>query len=195
MNLNRQQGQPPIRDPLAIIAVAATITALALLSIGQPLWCDSGDLSPWSEAINSSHNSQHLADPYTLTHWLHGILLYAALWAVWGTRLSTLRRFAVAMGLETAWEIFENTSFIIDRYRVGTVSLDYYGDSILNSLGDLLACALGFGAAAALPVWGSAVAVAAVEILLLIWIRDSLLLNVLMLVRPFESIRDWQLGG
>ncbi len=103
--------------------------------------------------------------------------------------------FAVAMGLETAWEIFENTAFIIDRYRVGTVSLDYYGDSILNSLGDLLACALGYAAAAALPVWGSAVAVAAVEILLLIWIRDSLLLNVVMLVRPFESIRDWQLGG
>ena len=195
MNLNGQLEQAAVRHQLAIIAVAATITALALLFMGQSFWCDSGDLSPWSAAINSSHNSQHLADPYTLTHVLHGILLYAALWAVAGTRLSTMNRFAVAMGLEAVWEIFENTPFIIERYRFGTVSLDYYGDSIFNSLGDLLACALGFGAAAALPVWGSAVAVLAVETLLLIWIRDSLLLNVVMLVRPLESIRDWQLGG
>ena len=195
MNLNEQLGRAPFRQQLAIVAAAAAVTALALLSLGQPFWCDSGDLAPWSSAINSSHNSQHLADPYTLTHVLHGILLYGALWAAVGTRLSTMSRFAVAMGFEAAWEILENTAFIIERYRVGTVSLDYYGDSMFNSLGDLLACALGFGVAAALPVWGSAVAVVAVEIVLLIWIRDSLLLNVVMLVRPFESIRDWQLGG
>ncbi len=163
--------------------------------MGQPWWCARGDLTPWTFDIASAHNSQHLFDPYTLTHVLHGVLLYAAVRALAGGALGQRSRFTIALAAEAAWELFENTDFVVERYREATMSLDYYGDSVFNSLGDIAACAVGYGAAMTLPVWGSGVLLAATEVLLLLWIRDSLLLNVLMLVRPLEVVKNWQLGG
>lgn len=177
---------------LAAIVIAATAT---LHLMGQPWWCAQGDLAPWATDINSPHNSQHLVDAYTFTHLLHGIALYAILWAVTGRELGQRRRFIIAMALEAAWEVFENTDLVIGRYREATISLDYFGDSVVNSLGDLAACAVGYGVAMALPAWASVAAFAGVEILLLLWIRDSLLLNIVMLVRPLEAIKAWQMGG
>ncbi len=179
---------------LAWVAIVAA-TALILRTMGQPWWCALGDLSPWTSNINSAHNSQHLFDPYALTHVLHGVLLYGAVWLLLAKRLGQRGRFTVALVAEAAWEVFENTDFVINRYREATISLDYLGDSVLNSLGDIVACALGYGVAMTLPVWGSAVFFVAVELLLLLWIRDSLLVNVVMLVRPIEAIKTWQLGG
>ena len=188
--------QTPLQRHHAVVLVAILIvTIAALFLMGQPWWCESGDLAPWSGDVNSSHNSQHLADPYTLTHVLHGVALYGILWALLGARLGQPSRFVLAMGIEATWEIFENTPFVINRYREATISLDYFGDSIVNSLGDITACALGYAAATALPVWGSALFFVAVEVALLLWIRDSLLLNIIMLTWPIEALRDWQMGG
>ena len=103
-------------------------------------------------------------------------------------------RAAIAIGVETAWEIVENTNTMIERYRVTTISLDYYGDSVTNSLGDIAAFVLGYLGATALPVWLSIVGFIVVDGLLLMWIRDSLLLNVLMLLHPIESVKAWQLA-
>lgn len=182
---------------LEVVALAAIliVAAATLHLMGQPWWCAQGDLAPWASDINSPHNSQHLVDAYTLTHLLHGLALYAILWALAGGELEQRRRFIIAMALEAAWEVFENTDLIIGRYREGTISLDYFGDSIVNSLGDLAACAVGYGAAITLPAWASIATFAGVEILLLLWIRDSLLLNIVMLVRPLEAIKTWQMGG
>lgn len=152
-------------------------------------------MAPWTSDIASAHNSQHLFDPYSLTHVLHGVLLYAAVRALTGQRLGQRARFTIVLAAEAMWEIFENTNFVVARYREATMSLDYYGDSILNSLGDIAACAIGYGVAMTLPVWGSGVLIVAIEALLLLWIRDSLLLNVVMLVRPLDAIKDWQLRG
>ena len=163
--------------------------------MGRPLWCDVGDLSPWSSEVHSTHNSQHLADPYTLTHMLHGIAFYWLLWMLTGSRLAVGPRFVVALALEASWEIFENTDFVIERYRTATISLEYFGDSVINSAGDIAACAAGYVAAMLLPVWGSTAAFIAIEALLLLWIRDSLLLNILMLVAPIDAIKNWQAGG
>jgi hypothetical protein len=195
MNLDQQGGETPIgaRDALAVAALLV-VTAAILHAMGQPWWCAQGDLSPWSSAVDSAHNSQHLGDPYTLTHVLHGFAFYALLWAVAGARWSPRQRFLVALAAESAWELFENTDFVINRYREATISLDYFGDSIINSMGDIVACAAGYLAAAAIPTYASIATFAGVEILLMLWIRDSLLLNILMLVWPIEAIKNWQTG-
>lgn len=189
-------GQAPWIGPreAAAVLVLMLATAAVLHGMGRPWWCVRGDLAPWSSEVASAHNSQHLVDPYTLTHVLHGLGFYAILWALAGGRLSPRQRFLLAMGIEAAWEIFENTDFVIQRYREATISLDYFGDSVINSLGDILACACGYALAAGLPLWGSLATFAGVELLLILWIRDSLLLNILMLLWPVEAIKTWQ-GG
>jgi hypothetical protein len=186
----------PLRPTHAVALAGLLLVTVATLHLmGQPWRCDLGDLSIWSGGAASPHTSQHFADPYTFTHLLHGLILYAAIWALLRGRLDAGGRFVLAMALEVAWELFENTDFVIERYRDATISLNYYGDSIVNVLGDLVACALGYGAAMLLPLWGSAAVFLAIEAVLALWIRDNLLLNIVMLIYPSEAIRAWQMGG
>jgi len=127
---------------------------------------------------------------------LHGVALYGIAWALRGRYdASPAPRAWLAFGFETAWEILENTDAMIQRYRTVTISLDYYGDSVVNSIGDVLACMAGYLGASVLPVWVSAVGFFVIDGLLLLWIRDSLALNVLMLVHPIDAVRTWQMGG
>ena len=179
----------------AALAVVLAGTALVLHSMGRPWWCQAGDLVPWSVEIHSRHNSQHLVDAYSLTHALHGLLFYWGLWLILGRVAGATARAAIALGIETTWEIVENTDFIIERYRAATISLDYYGDSVVNSVADIGCFVGGYAAAAAMPVWISVAGFAAAELLLLVVIRDSLLLNMLMLVHPVEAVKAWQHGG
>jgi hypothetical protein len=179
------------------LALAAVLlgTALALHVLGRPWWCQAGDPVPWSGDIWSRHNSQHLVDPYSITHAMHGVLFYGLLWMTVGRVASATTRAAVALGIETAWEIVENTNAMIERYRATTISLDYYGDSVVNSVADILCFLGGYAAAAVVPVSVSVGGFVAAELLLLVWIRDSLFLNMLMLVHPVEAVKAWQLGG
>ena len=168
--------------------------AAAEFALGRKLWGISGEPGIWSGNIRSSHNSQFITDPYTFTHRTHGVLLYGLLWLTAAKHLPPRARFVLAMALECAWEIFENTDMVIQRYRAETISLNYYGDSVMNSMCDILAAAAGFILAALLPARATLIAVIALEIALALWIRDSLLLNVLMLVRPLLAVRNWQLA-
>jgi hypothetical protein len=179
---------------LAAAAGLTALDALALHLMGRRLWCACGALSPWSWDIWSSHNSQHLLDPYTFTHVLHGALYYALLWLALGSRWPSLRLF-LAVLVEVGWEIGENTNTVIEAYRESTISLNYYGDSIVNSAGDVVAFALGYTGAMRFPVWLSALAFLAVEAALLLTIRDSLVLNIVMLLHPFAAVKTWQMGG
>ncbi len=174
---------------LAIVCVAA----VTLLTLGRTPWGPGGVPGLWTQDAWARHTSQRLADPYSFTHVIHGIGLYALLSLLTGT-LSLRVRFLVAIALESAWEVFENTDFVIRHYREVTASLDYYGDSVLNSVGDILAAAVGFSLAAFLPVRVTAILVLTIEVVLLLWIRDSFFLNILMLAVPSEAIREWQLG-
>jgi len=181
---------PPFLFSLGISATAV----LALYLQGRVWWCKIGDYAVYvNDAWNSSHTSQHLFDPYTFTHVLHGVLFY------WLTRLLPIRvsdgwRLVIAILAEAAWEVFENSNFIIEKYRENTASLDYFGDSIANSLGDLAASVLGFWIAQKLGWLRSILFFVAVEIVLLLWIRDGLLLNILMLIYPIDAIKAWQTG-
>jgi len=179
----------------AALVLVLGATALVLHAMGRPWWCAAGDLVPWSGDIWSRHNSQHVVDHYSVTHAMHGLLFYGLLWLMLGNVAGTATRAAVALGIETAWEIVENTNAMIERYRAATISLDYYGDSVINSVGDIGSFVLGYVAAAAIPTWVSVASLVAAEALLIVWIRDSLLLNMLMLVHPIEAVKAWQLGG
>ena len=175
---------------VALLALLAA-TALVLRAQGRLWSCACGRLLPWVSDAWGADTSQHFADPYTFTHVLHGVAFCGLLaWAL--PRLDWPRRSLLAVAAEAAWEIIENTDFVINRYREATAALGYTGDTVVNSLGDIAACALGFLLARALGPLRSVIFFVAVEALLLVWIRDSLLLNILMLVYPLDSVREWQ---
>ncbi len=180
--------KPPI---LLIFVALLLLTSAILVSFGRRWWCQCGSLSPWSWDIWSSHNSQHLIDPYTFSHVLHGVILYALTYQIFRA-LSLRKKFFLTVAIEILWEIFENTNFMIERYRAATISLNYFGDSIFNSLFDIIACACGFVLASYLS-WRTTLLLALVtEVVLLLTIRDNLTLNILMLVCPIDAIREWQ---
>jgi hypothetical protein len=180
--------------PLAGMAVMVVLTGVGLYFQGRVWWCKVGDLAVWSSDIWTAHNSQHFFDPYTFTHILHGVLYFWLADLIF--REMPLRwKFFLVVLVECLWELLENSNMVIERYRAVTVSLDYYGDSILNSLADVLSCAFGAFLAYKLKFWRSLFYFALTEIVLLFWIRDNLTLNIIMLIYPIEAIKKWQVGA
>jgi hypothetical protein len=178
---------------LAIVVVLAA-TAYQLRSQGRLWQCSCDYLLLWSGDAWSSDNSQHLFDPYTFTHLLHGFV-FCGLLALIVPRLSARWQLAIAVSIEGLWEMVENSELVIRRYREETAALGYHGDTIVNSLGDILACGIGFVLARHLGFRRAFAVFMVTEVVLLFWIRDSLLLNVLMLIYPSEAIKEWQAAG
>jgi hypothetical protein len=175
---------------LALVVIAAVIE----IGMGRSLTYRNGAVRLWVGDVNSDQNSQQLFDPYTFTHIVHGALFYGLTRAVMGPA-SIGTRVAVAIALESAWEVYENTDTVINRYRAATIALGYYGDSVTNSIADIFSCLFGFVLARRLAWWWTVAWVVATEVALAIAIRDNLALNILMLIRPIEAIKQWQLGG
>jgi len=158
---------------------------------GRSFICTCGHFAVWVGDWCSSNTSQQLLDPYSLTHILHGFLFFW-LMLLLSRRLPGAWQFFLAMLLESTWEVFENTSFVINKYRTETAALGYTGDTIVNSLGDLACALVGFLFARKLGFWRSVIVFVLIEVVLTLWIHDSLLLQILMLVRPVAAIKSWQ---
>jgi hypothetical protein len=194
--LNSAAASKPFRGQTywpAFAIVAAFLATALLLRLEGRLWvCACGTIHLWSGQICSANNSQHFLDPYSFTHVLHGFLFFWMIaWLL--RRLNPNWQLALAVVVESAWEVFENTNFIIDRYRSETAALGYNGDTVVNSFGDILCCLVGFIVARRLGLGRSLVVFAVLEMILIVWIKDSLLLEILMLVIPIDALRAWQI--
>ena len=184
----------PAAWALAAIALILVGHPLALYLMGQPLICTCGYVKLWEGAVLSPGNSQHLFDWYTPSHVVHGVIFYAVLTLV-APRLPLSTRFALALGIEVAWEIFENTPFVIDRYRQQALAQGYTGDSVINSMMDVVAMMVGFVLASRLPVLATIAIVIALELFVAYAIRDNLTLNIVNFIYPLDAVRAWQAGS
>jgi hypothetical protein len=188
---------PDARTATTFVAIAGAIIAIqaaALLAMGQPPICACGYVKLWHGIVLSSENSQHISDWYTFSHVIHGFVFYFLAWLLF-PRAPIALRFALAMAVEAGWEVIENTPFVIDRYRQSALAQGYTGDSVINSVFDTLAAALGFLMARLMPVWSIILIAVAMELSVGYLIRDNLGLNIIQLLFPSEGLSRWQAGG
>ncbi|MFZ2019439.1 MAG: DUF2585 domain-containing protein [Methyloceanibacter sp.] len=180
---------------LLLVAGIVAAQALLLYLMGHPLICKCGYVKLWHFDVQSAENSQHIIDWYTPSHIIHGFLFYWLLWlASRYVPMSFGLRLVLAVAVEASWEVIENTDFVINHYREMTISLDYYGDSVINSVSDTLFMVLGYFVARWLPVWLTVSIAIALEVFVGAMIRDNLTLNILMLLWPMDSVLHWQQG-
>lgn len=183
-----------------LATVALFVLAVAILfGMDRPPMCACGTIKLWHGVVQSSENSQHITDWYAPSHFTHGLIMAGVaflLWCKWHLLGGRPAAYAlpIAVFVEAAWEIAENSPMIINRYREVTISWGYSGDSIVNSASDIAWMTLGFLVALRLPWWASVALGVFLELLALAVIRDNLTLNVLMLLYPIDAVASWQAG-
>jgi hypothetical protein len=188
----KRRAQDLIGPWIPVTVGIVALQGLILLAMGHPLICTCGHVEFWHGNPSGPETSQHLTDWYSYTHVVHGLGLYLLL-SLLAPRMPFGLRLALAIGLEAAWEVVENTPFIMERYRQSALARGYFGDSVINSVFDTLATVLGFVLARVLLAWWAVGLVLAIELFLGYMIRDNLTLNIIQLVHPSEAISHWQM--
>ncbi len=183
-----------LSNPIAWIGALVVLQVAVLFHLGQPFICECGYVKAWEGVVLSVGNSQHLSDWYSFSHVIHGVIFYLLLWLVF-PRMPVGYRLLIAISIEIAWELFENTPFVINKYREQALAVGYVGDSILNSVSDTLMMIVGFVLAWRLPVWSVVVLALAAEVFVAFYIHDNLTLNILNFVYPIEAVTEWQAGS
>lgn len=194
MSAKTFEGLQACRWVCPTLILGVVLTGAVEFWMGRSMLGPDGKFGLWEPDIWSSENSQRMADPYSFSHICHGIMFYALLWLV-ARKLPLRYRFLIAVLMESAWEILENSPFVIDRYRQVTIALGYVGDSVLNSLSDILMMSCGFLFTSQVRPWLALAVFVAMEIGCLLWVRDNLTLNIIMLLYPVEAIRLWQMDA
>jgi hypothetical protein len=184
----------PLRNCLIVAVADLKLKGGIVLAMGRVPICNWGTIKLWTGAVTSAENSQQILDWYTFSHIIHGFIFYGLTWLIF-PRAGLFLRFTLALMIEGGWEILENSPIIIDRYRAGTISLNYYGDSVINSLFDSISMMTGFMLAWRLPVWAVVGLAVVMELFVGYWVRDNLTLNIIMLIHPSDAIRTWQSGA
>jgi len=192
--MTRQDLEGRLGPAMLLAGGIVLLQVLVLAQMGQPWICACGSIDLWHGNHSGPETSQHLTDWYSFSHVIHGFAFYALLWWL-APGMPMGLRFACAIGIEVAWELVENTPLVMERYRQSALAQGYFGDSIVNSVADTLAAALGFLLARALPVWVSLALVAGAELFVGFMIRDNLTLNIVQLLYPNEALSAWQTGG
>lgn len=191
---SNRSGRAGLGLSLALAGGLVGVQIAALLAMGLPVICDCGTVELWHANPSGPETSQHLTDWYSYTHVLHGFAFYLLLWLI-APRMPFLMRLSIAVGIEAAWEVIENTPVIVERYRQTALARGYSGDSIVNSVSDTMAATLGFVLARVLPVWPVVALTLAMEVVAAFAIHDNLVLNIVQLVYPSEAISNWQAGN
>jgi hypothetical protein len=191
---SRKKSTVPLWVDVGSIVALFILAATLEFAMGRTPFYKHGPIRLWSGNVSSDQNSQQLTDAYTFSHIIHGFLFFGVLW-LFARRVPMAVRLAIATTVEAAWEVFENTAMVINRYRAVTISLNYYGDSIVNSMMDILAMVFGFFLASRLPLWITIVLTVIMEVGVAYFIRDNLTLNIIMLIYPIRAIQVWQAGG
>ncbi len=190
-----KSASKPCSKPVVLVLISiVAVTAGLELWMGRSLLGPDGRFGLWEGDIWSSENSQRFADPYSFSHLIHGMLFYAGLWLV-ARKLPVRHRLVIAVLLEAIWEFLENSPLIINRYREATIALGYVGDSVLNSMSDILMMILGFLFAWRVKPWFVVATIIVLEVGCALWVRDNLTLNIIMLIHPVEAIKQWQMAG
>jgi hypothetical protein len=186
---------------LSLLIVLVLVGGMECLS-GRLLLGPDGRFGWWDGNIWGNETSQRVADVYSFSHIIHGMLFYGVLWFIWSKLPKRLQGkfpryywFLIALLIEGGWELLENSPIVIDRYRSATIALGYAGDSVLNSVSDIGMMAFGFLIARFSKVWVILALIVVLELGCLWWVRDNLTLNVLQLVYPSQAIRQWQNEG
>lgn len=190
----KKEKTVPLWVDIGILTSIFLVAATLELAMGRTPFYKHGVTRLWSGNVSSDQNSQQLTDAYTFSHIIHGFLFFGALW-YFARRVPMAVRLAIATAVEAAWEVLENTDMVINRYRAVTISLNYYGDSVINSTMDILAMVFGFFLASRLPLWVTIALTVIMEVVVAYFIRDNLTLNIIMLIYPIRAIQVWQAGA
>lgn len=191
---SKKKKQAPLIVDIALVGIIILAAATLEFMMGRTPICKCNYVKLWHGIVFSSENSQHLSDWYTFSHIIHGFIFYGILW-FFIRKLPMSLRLVIATAIEAAWEVLENTNMVVNRYRAVTISLDYFGDSIINSASDILATISGFILASRIPLWVTILLTIIMEIGVAYFIHDNLTINIIMLLYPLQAIRTWQAGG